>query len=95
MSILKAPKDFFLFQTQRLFSSLCKHLLIILEDQLEDHKTMIDKLYTYIPADYHKIIQSADYFNNKKFEYMRKKTLSQINDCKRELENHFEKLVND
>lgn len=80
-------EQFLLFQVKRNVVALFKQFLTLLEDNQEDHEMMVEKLKAGIPPQYHHIIDAANYFDEKKFDYLRKKTLDAGNNSTRELEN--------
>lgn len=72
---------------------LFKSFLCILEDLQQDHFQNFNKLKKHLPAKYHDIIDQADYFNNDKMLYLRKKVLDAGNDSLRNQNEDLEKFT--
>lgn len=89
-------KDLLLFQSRKDITNLYKRFLGIAEDLQEDHITMIEKLKKSIPPEYHASIDNLDYFDDNKFNYIRKKILDIGNESIRQFEGtmqNFEVFV--
>lgn len=71
---------------RRNVTSLFKSFLVILEDLEQDHLMFIDKLKKSLPEDCHKSVDDADYLDEEKVQYLRKKILDAGNSCIRNLE---------
>jgi len=82
-------KDYVQFQMQRNLISLYKHHLEIIENLKVDHKFMIKKLKESFPSE---AIDSFDYFDDNKYNYIRKRTLDIGNEAIRDFEKTLEKL---
>lgn len=82
-------KDYVQFQMQRNLISLYKHHLEIIENLKVDHKFMIKKLKESFPSE---AIDSFDYFDDSKYNYIRKRTLDIGNEAIRDFEKTLEKL---
>ena len=82
-------KDYVQFQMQRNLISLYKHHLEIIENLKVDHKFMIKKLKESFPSE---VIDSFDYFDDNKYNYIRKRTLDIGNEAIRDFEKTLEKL---
>lgn len=70
---------------------LFKEFLGILEDLREEHSANFDKLYNSLPEKYHALVSMADYFDEDKFSWYRKKVLDFGNET---LRNHSRNLEN-
>ena len=57
---------------------------MIIEDMKQDHDYHYKKLYDNIPEKYHKVISTADHFDESKLSYIRKRILDQGNECLRD-----------
>lgn len=72
---------------------LFKSFLILIEDLNDDHLRNFEKLRRVIPKEYHAILDQADYFDQKKLQYLRKKILDLGNDSIRTAEDSFENFT--
>jgi hypothetical protein len=72
---------------------LFKSFLILIEDLNNDHLRNFEKLRKAIPEDYHNVLDQADYFDQKKLQYLRKKILDLGNDSIRTAEDSFENFT--
>lgn len=82
-------KSFVYFQIQRNIVSLYKRYINLIEDLQEDHINMLNKLNSKIDQD---TLKSIDYFDENKYNYIRKKILDNGNEVIREIEKNLEKL---
>ena len=80
-------KDYVSFQIHKSLVDLYKRYLNLIEDIQEDHKTMVEKLNNKIDSN---TLKNIDYFDNNKYNYLRKKILDIGNDSIREIEKNFE-----
>jgi len=80
-------KDYVSFQIHKSLVDLYKRYLNLIEDIQEDHKTMIEKLNNKIDSN---TLKNIDYFDNNRYNYLRKKILDIGNDAIREIEKNFE-----
>ena len=80
-------KDYVSFQIHKSLVDLYKRYLNLIEDIQEDHKTMVEKLNNKIDSN---TLKNIDYFDNNKYNYLRKKILDIGNDAIREIEKNFE-----
>jgi len=78
------------FQMVRHVVLLYKRFLTTLEDNKESHEAMLEKLELMLPKEYHNLVRAADYFDDQKFNYLRKKVLDAGNETLRELEKVLE-----
>tara|TARA_B110000305_G_C19460745_1_gene654194 strand:+ start:3360 stop:3662 length:303 start_codon:yes stop_codon:yes gene_type:complete len=72
---------------------LFKSFLILIEDLNEDHGSNFRKLKKNLPDEYHSIIEQADYFDEGKLRYLRKKILDMGNENIRNVENNYSKYI--
>jgi hypothetical protein len=82
-------KDYVQFQMQRNIVCLYKHHLEIIENLKIDHKFMLKKLKESFPSE---VVDSFDYFDDNKYNYIRKRTLDIGNEAIRDFEKTLEKL---
>ena len=80
-------KDYVSFQIHKSLVDLYKRYLNLIEDIQEYHKTMVEKLNNKIDSN---TLKNIDYFDNNKYNYLRKKILDIGNDAIREIEKNFE-----
>jgi hypothetical protein len=80
-------KDYVSFQIHKSLVDLYKRYLNLIEDIQEDHKTMIEKLNNKIDSN---TLKNIDYFDNNRYNYLRKKILDIGNNAIREIEKNFE-----
>jgi hypothetical protein len=83
------PKEYVLFQLHRNVISLYKRYLNLIEDLQEEHVNMLNKLNKKIDLD---TLKNLDYFDENKYNYIRKRILDLGNETTRELEKSFEYL---
>ena len=72
---------------------LFKSFLVLIEDLHKDHAINFEKLKEALPSEYHSLIKQANYFDNQKLQYLRKKILDMGNETIRETENSFENFT--
>lgn len=82
-------KEYIIFQFRRSITNFYKHQLNVIEDLRQDHGAFIRKLSTLAPKEH---IKNMDYFDENKYNYIRKKVLDNGNEMYRELEKVFEQL---
>lgn len=82
-------KDFVFFQIQRNIVLLYKRYINLLEDMQEDHINMLNKLNSKIDL---QTLKNIDYFDENKYNYIRKKILDNGNETIREIEKSLGKL---
>lgn len=85
------PQDFFSKKYKSSVTHLFKDFIAILEDLKEDHSDNFDKLYKSLPEE-GQLIEMADYFDDSKFERLRKRVLDIGNDCIRSMDSDIDKL---
>ena len=84
------PRDVLAFQVKRDFVNLYKSFLIILEDLEKENEISFNKLKRQIP-DQGNAIECANYFDEAKMEYLRKKILDLGNGSIRHFVTELEK----
>jgi hypothetical protein len=82
-------KEFLLFQVQRNITSLYKRYLNLIEDIQEEHINMLNKLNSKIDQE---TLKNLDYFDDNKYNYLRKKILDLGNETSREIIKNFDLL---
>lgn len=82
-------KEFLMFQLHRNISLLYKRYLNLIEDIQEEHINMLNKLNKKIDLE---TLKNVDYFDDNKYNYLRKKVLDLGNETLREIEKNFEML---
>lgn len=78
-----------MFQLHRNISLLYKRYLNLIEDIQEEHINMLNKLNKKIDLE---TLKNVDYFDDNKYNYLRKKVLDLGNETIREIEKNFELL---
>jgi hypothetical protein len=82
-------KEFLLFQIHRNITSLYKRYLNLIEDIQEEHINMLNKLNNKIDQE---TLKNLDYFDDNKYNYLRKKILDLGNETSREIIKNFDLL---
>lgn len=77
------------FQIRGDIISLSKSQLNTLDDILDHHEQMIDKLKAALPPQFHIVIDTADYLDQTKFALLRKRCLDTSNDSIRRAEDQI------
>ena len=72
---------------------LFKSFLVLIEDLNKDHLINFHKLKKNLPEKYAPLIDQADYFDQHKLQYLRKKILDMGNDSITTSENSFENFT--
>jgi hypothetical protein len=72
---------------------LFKSFLILIEDLHKDHCINFSKLKDSIPEEYHDTLRMADYFDQHKLQYLRKKILDMGNESIRSTSNDLENFT--
>lgn len=73
--------------------NLFKSFLCMLEDLNEEHSMHFAKLKIALPETYHSLINQANYFDQDKMQYLRKKVLDLGNDSLRNQNEDLEKFT--
>ena len=76
-------------RSSKSISFLFKQYLNLIEDLKFEHAQYVEKLKQNIPEQYHKVINSAEYFNEAKMNWIRKRVLDTGNECLRSCENEL------
>jgi len=76
-----------LFQIQRVFAATGRNVLNILEDLKSNHDNNFNKLYANLPTELHTAVDLANYFDENRAAWVRKRILDVIMQSKRDLEN--------
>ena len=72
---------------------LFKSFLILIEDLHKDHCINFSKLRDNVPQEYHPLLDLADYFDQHKLQYLRKKILDMGNESIRTTSSDFENFT--
>lgn len=72
---------------------LFKSFLVLMEDLHQDHMINFAKLRKALPEEYSSLIDQADYFDQHKMQYLRKKILDMGNESIREANNDLENFT--
>jgi hypothetical protein len=72
---------------------LFKSFLILIEDLNKDHMINFSKLRKALPEQYRSLIDQADYFDQHKLQYLRKKILDMGNESIRDAGNSLENFT--
>ena len=80
-------KEFILFQINRNIILLYKRYLNLVEDLQEEHVNMLNKLNKKVDLE---TLKNVDYFDENKYNYMRKRILDLGNETIREIDKTLE-----
>jgi hypothetical protein len=80
-------KEILLFQTQRNIILLYKRYLNLVEDLQEEHINMLNKLNKKVDLE---TLKNVDYFDENKYNYLRKKVLDLGNETIREISKNMD-----
>jgi hypothetical protein len=86
---MKKERELLEFQVLRTIVNLYKGFLLTIEDLNKDHKMQFDKLKQSIP-EHEDLLRQAEYLDEAKLNYLRKKILDNGNDARRELMSYME-----
>lgn len=78
---------------ERNTKALFKGFLILLEDLHKDHELNFNKLKSSMPDKYLPLLDQANYFDEDKMQYLRKKTLDLGNEISRNIESEFQNFT--
>ena len=84
-------KELLEFQVDRNIINLYKTFLMMMEDMHHQHRTTFTKLRLALPED-ENLINQADYWDEQKMEYLRKRILDTGNNTLRELQSHIDQF---
>lgn len=70
--------------------NLFKSYLVLIEDLQQEHQIHFNKLKSNMPSALGPIIEQADYFDESKLKYLRKKILDMGNEVMRDYDNNAE-----
>ena len=90
---MKEARDMLSDEYGRSVRDLFKSFLILIEDLNEDHKINFSKLKSNLPKEYHSVIEQANYFDEGKLKYLRKKILDMGNENIRNVESNYSKYT--
>lgn len=84
------PKETLSKQSTKSISYLFKQYLMLIEDLKFEHSEYVKRLKNNIPYEHHKVIDSAEYFNDQKMSWLRKRVLDIGNETIRSLDNDID-----
>jgi hypothetical protein len=87
------PQDVFSEHNNKNIKLLFKSFLVLIEDLNNEHQIHFSKLKQSIPEQYHNLIHQADYFDNEKLTYLRKKVLDIGNETLRSSDTELQKFT--
>ncbi len=90
---MKEAKDMLSEEYGQAVRDLFKSFLILIEDLHKDHCINFRKLKSNIPSQYSPLIDQADYFDENKLKYLRKKILDMGNENIRNAESNYSKYI--
>lgn len=82
-------KDYLKFQLNRNVISLYKKYFEMVDDLRQEHKLMLQKMEKVSSKEF---VENIDYFNEDKYNYIRKKILDNGNDAIRNIESSFKSI---
>ncbi len=85
--VLKSEANFY---ARKHITYLFKNFLSLLETLQKEHNINFDKLDKSLPEEYQALIDMANYFDQNRFAYYRKKTLDAGGEAIRNLEKDLE-----
>lgn len=71
---------------------LFKDFLVIIETMKHDHDFHYDKLYDNLPESYHPIVNTANHFDQRKLQWIRKAVLDLGNEALRDFASELENV---
>lgn len=82
-------KKFLMYYYHRSMVNIYKKNLGVIEDLLYEHKAFIEKLKKDLPEEH---LNNINYFDDQKYNHLRKKILDAGNEAIRDFEKHIECL---
>jgi len=82
-------KDYLRFQLNRNIISLYKKYFEMMEDLRKDHLCLLEKVKKNTSEEF---VKNIDYFDDNKYNYIRKKILDAGNDAIRNVESSFKSI---
>jgi len=82
-------KEYMQFQINRGVVSLYKKYFELVEDLYQDHKALLNKVEAETSESF---VKNIDYFDEAKYNYIRKKILDSGNDAIRLIDNSFKSI---
>ena len=89
---MKQAQDLLEYCYVRNTKALFKGFLMLVEDLRYEHKNNFNKLKEALPEEYQDLLVQADYFDDDKFEHVRKRILDMGNENLRNFSTEFEKF---
>lgn len=78
------------FHVEQGITSLFKRFIFLLEDLKNDHQQHFEKLRAVIPEEFRALVDQADYFDDNRYAYYRKRILDMGNETKRNIAQSFD-----
>lgn len=88
----KKERELLEFQVYRNVTNLYKHFLDMVEKLSHDHDQEFKKLKEALPNEYSSLIKQAEYLDDARLNFLRKKILDQGNDTRREIIEYMQKF---
>lgn len=88
----KKERELLEFQVYRNVTNLYKHFLDMVEKLSHDHDQEFEKLKQALPNEYSSLIRQAEYLDDSRLNFLRKKILDQGNDTRREIIEYMQKF---
>jgi len=88
-----SPVEFIQQYYDKSTRSLFKDFLKLVEDLQEEHRSHFDRLKENVPEDLLPIIEQADYFDDRKAKWVRKRVLDLGNESLRRSEEDLDRVV--
>lgn len=85
-------KEILRFHVEQAITQLFKRFIFQLEDLKQEHRAAFEKLRQWLPEEYHPHLDLADYFDDNKYAYFRKRVLDIGNETKRNIHQEFDKF---
>jgi hypothetical protein len=77
-------------QSSKSIAALFKQYLMLIEDLKFEHDQYHKKLLEHVPSQYHPAINCAEYFDEKKMQWLRKRVLDIGNEALRTTETNLQ-----
>lgn len=74
----------------KIITNFYKGILVIFEDLQEEHRSVYGRLIDNCPEDLKPLVAQADYFDDRKLNWLRKRVLDMGNNAIRETQQRFE-----
>lgn len=85
--MLQDQEESFRFQVHRVFASLGRDLIVLIEDLKSTHDNNFEKLKNNLPPELTAVVDMSDYLDGNRYAWTRKRILDIVNSKKRDLES--------